>query len=732
MAIQTPAPHRSGASRRLLSRALVAALLLVYSPGLAQADPNAPKLKPLPGFDAIPAGPLTPGTTMANIKKRALNKTLERALLNELWDPALGAVAMPAFYFGRYEVTNAQWKHYLDKNFKRKYKCKGGESLRQLSTMFYRPGGKGNDSEWLAIYAMNWKTLIDDWTKKERWNAAWQPHQPPYNAREKQFDIAGFPISKGTELIVYAHRVPMHWYGWCSLSKLQVGREYFDPRKPAAQAFQVPALPMFENMVPKLRAKDFAAYPIRSLSVSEIFAFCEWAGVTLPTEYQFERAVRGNRANELVHTTPAPWNSKEQRDIYAWQNNPACRRGPLAVDAPSVAGGDTQFGSRHVLGNVWELTRTFYDMHPLPDPKPPTPWEGLTNYCLIAKGASFGDRSAFLQLSTRTPSIGINGDFSFDATNRADSVGFRVVLNPSPGLDLLYHSRLRLIYDKGNGSWGEPYPHEFAPTRAAGFGKLHTADGAKAPYIQFTDRAKGIAFMPRHTTKFREKPWRKMALKKGKKIDFNTKIVLGIMRTDIPLRAGRRLSPRDIAKLKKARDDYKAWERKFKNAAKKKKAELKAQEPPKPPPKDDYEKVTEPIKKQIGLWREADLPAGEYYVVYWNGVIGFANKALTMPPDGILLMDVRKETKRNRAKPGMTQLVLDGEKGRIGLTFDVEELDPKQRRGQTAPREDQSDQWALADARKEGWIGRRPGKFSWTFQITIPVKDAKDFEQFKK
>ena len=55
-----------------------------------------------------------------------------------------------------------------------------------------------------------------------------------------------------------------------------------------------------------------------------------------------------------------------------------------------------------------------------------------------------------------------------------------------------------------------------------------------------------------------------------------------------------------------------------------------------PPGVDDYEKATEPCSKDTGLWREADVGPGEWFVVYWNGFIGLANKSLNMPPDAIL------------------------------------------------------------------------------------------------
>ncbi len=732
---------------------LMSALLLISVPSAVQArpgekpnekaKPNPRVLPPLPGFVTVPKGTLHPGASAKDIARRSTNQQLTETLIYEQWSPKLGVIKMPSYYFGKFEVTNAQWKHYLDKNFKEEYIAAGGDSLRLISGKFYRVGGKPIESEWLAIYAMNWRTLIKAWKRptahidpktKEKvttpklWQDGWMPHEPPHDATQKKFDLSSFPIPKGTRLNVYRHRVPMHWYGWCRLSRLQVGREYFDPTKEAAKAFEVPGDAFFREMSPGLRAKDFAAFPVRSVSMNEILAFCEWAGLHLPSEFQYERALRGNRANSFVHTTPGAWNSHEQKNYYAWQNNKAVRRGPMAVDDPSVAKGDTMLGARHALGNVWEVMRTFYDVHPRLNPKPAPPNPDLTNYALIAKGGSFGDRSAFVQISARTPNVGKYGDLSLDAENRIDTVGFRLVRDTQPGMDLILHSRLRMVYDKGNSKWFEPYPHQFAVARIGGVDRIHMVD-APAPYIHVMDKASGIAFLPLHQTNFDARA-HKFFMKKGKKFDPDSKIILGILRSDVALRVGRRMSAADRKKLMDQRKAYKDWERKYKAASKKKKAEIKAEEPIKPPPPDEYEKFSRPLEAQIGLWREADLKPGEWFVVYWNGTIGLLNKALIMPPEGMVFVDPRKDIKRLRQRPTQTQFELDMKAAEIKIAFEVEEMDAKPKRGQTAPGPDRSEEWALAEARPDGWLDRPISKHCWHFKVTFPVKNGVDLKPF--
>jgi len=440
---------------------------------------NAPEV---PGFVYVPAGNVQPGCTWENYKARHQGGAqLKAALIYDVWG-SLPAVAVPAYHLGKYEVTNAQWKLYLDREFLVEHKCSGSDTLESLASKYVLFRGEPVASEWRAIYGLNARAIMkaikeadakrikENPKAKPDWNSKWRLEDPdPFNKRT----ISRLHLPQGLKLTLYKHRVPQHWFGWCRLSSLRVGREYVDVGKPPADAFTLPAEKPFTEL--KLRAKDFSRYPVRDVSPGEILAFAEWSGAHLPSEYEWERAVRGARPNRDQHNFPGPWDHRAQKRFYAWFDNVASKGGPLQVDDPSVKQGDSPFGARHMLGNVWELTRTFWDYHPYVTPKPPEPASGLFNFALIAKGGSFGDGWQMIQASTRTGKIGIGGELTLAGQNRADSMGFRLVRHPQPGYDLLLHSILRLTYERGRGTWARYHPQHFNMRAMAGVDVVHFA-----------------------------------------------------------------------------------------------------------------------------------------------------------------------------------------------------------------------------------------------------------------
>ena len=724
---------------------------------------TAPSLPPrqapqVPGFVYVPPGTVHPGCTWSIYKNRHQGGAkLKQALIYDVWGN-LPALAIPAYYFGKYEVTNAQWKLYLDREFRVEHVCTGSDTLESLASKYVLFRGEPVTAEWRSIYGLNAKSIMDvikkadadtiaKWNAdpkkadaegkkqpkpKSQWGPKWTLEDPdPFNKKT----VSRIHLPKGLKLLIYKHRVPQHWYGWCRLSHLRVGREYVDVGKPPADAFTVPAEEPFTSI--KLRAKDFSRYPVRDISPGEIFAFAEWCGAHLPSEYEWERAVRDQRPNTDQHNFPGKWNHRAQTRFYAFFDNIVSKKGPLAVDDPSVKQGDSPFGARNLLGNVWELTRTFWDYHPHVTPKPPEPISGLFNYALVAKGGSFGDGWQMIQASTRAGLLGLGGELTLAGKNRADSMGFRLVRHPRPGQDLLMHTILRLTYERGRGQWNRFRPQHFNLARMEGADQIHFVP-SEAPYIYAQAKAKGIAFAP---------VWITNATKAGVtharnrwrqgKSGGHDYFILGVLRSDVPIKAGVRLKRGDADQLIKDRINYEKLKKAFDRQQKAKKKRRRPKKgdkveepivlPPKPPDPDSFEKATE--GKKVGLWREATLPPGEWYVIYWYGFIGLANKALVMPPVAILNIHAKKGFVLKRQDAGKTVMTIPANKQSFTLSFSSEEqLDNK--KPECPPDEANTEQWSWCEVHPDGWRRRKKkSKWSWHVNVSIPVPDGalKDF-----
>ena len=135
-----------------------------------------------------------------------------------------------------------------------------------------------------------------------------------------------------------------------------------DPRKdprdePCCRQFE---LQWFDSMIPLPPYQ-----PVSHISYYEAEAFCTWAGRRLPTEAEWEAACCGVPTADDGHLAPhkgrpMPWGDGPPTTARA---NCGMRHAAL-LDVHELPSGDSIWGVRQMLGNVWEWTSTQFYPYP--------------------------------------------------------------------------------------------------------------------------------------------------------------------------------------------------------------------------------------------------------------------------------------------------------------------------------------------------------------------------------
>jgi ergothioneine biosynthesis protein EgtB len=133
----------------------------------------------------------------------------------------------------------------------------------------------------------------------------------------------------------------------------------------------------------------------------EAEAWCRWADRRLPTEAEWEAAAAGERGLGGRLAT--------QKRRFPWGDEPATvKRAQLGaqslhpIDVGALAGGDSAFGCRQLIGNVWEWTASDFLPYPgfVADPyrEYSEPWFGTHK---VLRGGSFATPGRLLRNTWR-------------------------------------------------------------------------------------------------------------------------------------------------------------------------------------------------------------------------------------------------------------------------------------------------------------------------------------------
>lgn len=170
------------------------------------------------------------------------------------------------------------------------------------------------------------------------------------------------------------------------------------------------AKPYNWNQQQRTRPQEKANHPVVLVSWFDAVAFCEWAGVQLPTEMQWEKAARG------IDGRIRPWGNTKPTDKLCNFNKIVGATTPVGYYSPQ---GDSPYGCVDMSGNVCEWCLNKYN-------NPANTTIDQSDDWRVLRGGSFYSEGYYARTDSRYYDV---------PTSCSRDYGFRVVVVRPPSQD---------------------------------------------------------------------------------------------------------------------------------------------------------------------------------------------------------------------------------------------------------------------------------------------------------